>query len=526
MWVLLASPTINAPYLMAAIPVLAQVNCLKHLIICLMTISLNNLHASLSHKQNLHIPQLTLATDQHWAVIGGNGPGKSALAALFSGGLELCEGEINGLDGKVIHVVSFEEQQALIEREQERDESDILDIVWQGTPVIEILQEVSQDQVAIDKWVDLFNLNAVLHKGFRKLSTGETRKVILIRALLSQCDLLVLDEPFDGLDIQSQQHLKTLLDDLKNNGQHMLLILNRLEEVPQWVTHLGFLHNLQLTLQGEKESILQHETVKALMHFSNSAFALPPKDPCVAHLDLPTVQPLVNLIEGRVAYTDRLIFENLNWRIEQGEHWAVLGPNGCGKSTLLNLISGDHPQCYANNLRVFGIKRGSGESIWDIKQHIGIISASLQWQYKASTNVLSTVISGIFDTIGLYNKVDEHQKNIALQWLAQVGLEAKANLPLHQLSFGEQRLVLICRAMIKQPALLILDEPCQGLDEANRHLVLGFIELLAKQKGTALLYVTHHASDLIPCFNKRLVCTDVSEEKGSIWQTMDTQIAL
>ena len=491
-----------------------------------MTISLSELRAKLTHKQSLFIPEFTLEPHEHWAVLGGNGSGKSALAALFSGDLEIIEGSLKGLSQKTVHVVSFEEQQALIDREQERDESDILDVVWQGTPVIEILQEVSSDQKAINRWVDLFNLNAVLQKGFRKLSTGETRKVILIRALLSDCHLLVLDEPFDGLDIQSQQHLKALLNDLKDNGQQMLLILNRLDEVPQWVTHLGFLHNLQLTLQGEKDTILQQDSVKALMHFSNQSFSLPPKDPCVAHLELPDIQPLVNLIDGRVAYTDRLIFENLNWRIEQGEHWAVLGPNGCGKSTLLNLISGDHPQCYANNLKVFGIKRGSGESIWDIKQHIGIISASLQWQYKASTNVLSTVVSGLFDTIGLYNKVDEHQKNIALQWLAQVGLEKKANLPLHQLSFGEQRLVLICRAMIKQPALLILDEPCQGLDEANRHLVLGFIELLAKQKNTSLLYVTHHANDLVPCFHKRLICRDVSEDKGSIWQTIDTQKAL
>ena len=483
-----------------------------------MTISLTNLHATLHHKQTLHIPNLSLEDNQYWAVIGGNGSGKSALAALFSGNLAISQGEINDLENKTLHVVSFEEQQALIDREQERDESDILDIVWQGTPVIEMLQEVSRDNAAIDKWINLFNLNAVLHKGFRKLSTGETRKVILIRALLSECDLLVLDEPFDGLDIQSQQHLKKLLDDLQRAGQKMLLILNRLEEVPQWITHLGFLHNLQLSLQGPKDSILQHASVKALMHFSNQSFSLPAKDTSVAHLEMPASQPLVNLVDGRVSYTDRLIFENLNWRIEQGEHWAVLGPNGCGKSTLLNLISGDHPQCYANNLTVFGIKRGSGESIWDIKQHIGIISASLQWQYRANTNVLSTVVSGLFDTIGLYNKVDDLQKKLALEWLSQVGLEKKANLPLHQLSFGEQRLVLICRAMIKQPALLILDEPCQGLDESNRHLVLGFIELLAKQKNTCLLYVTHHASDLIPCFNKRLICTEVSEEHGSIWQ--------
>ncbi len=128
------------------------------------------------------------------------------------------------------------------------------------------------------------------------------------------------------------------------------------------------------------------------------------------------------------------------------------------------------------------------------------------------------MVSGLFDTIGLYNQVEEHQKNLAMDWLALVGLEGKANKPLHQLSYGEQRLVLICRAMIKQPALLILDEPCQGLDEVNRQMVLAFIELLSKQKQTCLLYVTHHQADLLPCFDKRLVCTEFNAQQGSQWQ--------
>ncbi len=480
--------------------------------------SFTDIQAELHKKQFLKVPALTLQDSEYWAIIGGNGSGKSALACLFNGTLGLQHGTIEGLAGRTIHVVSFEEQKALIEREKERDDGSILDVIWEGTLVSEMFSEVSDDTQTINKWVELFNLSAVLNKGFRKLSTGETRKVILIRALLTNCDLLVLDEPFDGLDASSQLHLKNLLDELHSAGQNILLILNRLDEVPSWVSHLGFIHNLTLELQGPIDEILQHDTVKALLHFSNQEFTLPKKDAATPHLSLPQDQPLVKINNGRVAYTDRLIFDNLNWTIGQGEHWVIQGPNGCGKSTLLNLISGDHPQCYANDLTVFGIKRGSGESIWDIKQHIGIISASLQWQYKGTVNVLSTVVSGLFDTIGLYSKVGDLQKALAQDWLAQVGLAHKANLPLQQLSFGEQRLVLICRAMIKQPALLILDEPCQGLDESNRHLVLGFIELLAQQQGTSLLYVTHHLADILPCFDKRLVCVKVDEESGSEWQ--------
>ncbi len=483
--------------------------------------SFTDVQAQLHKKQFLNIPSFTLKAGEYWAVIGGNGSGKSALACLFNESLNVQQGTIKGLAGQTIHVVSFEEQQALIEREKERDDGTILDVVWEGTPVKELFTEVCDNPTAIAKWVELFQLEKVLNRGFRKLSTGETRKVILIRALLSDCDLLVLDEPFDGLDANSQLHLKTILDDLQKSGQNMLLILNRLDEVPAWVSHLGFIHNLALELHGPIKEILQHDTVKAMLHFSNRPFTLPNKDPSSPNLELPKNQPLVQLINGRVAYTDRLIFDHVNWTIAQGDHWVVQGPNGCGKSTLLNLISGDHPQCYANNLTVFGIKRGSGESIWQIKQHIGIISAGLQWQYKGSVNVLSTVISGLFDTIGLYSKVSDSQKTLAMNWLEQVGLSDKANQPLQRLSFGEQRLVLICRAMIKQPALLILDEPCQGLDESNRHLVLGFISLLAQQKDTSLLYVTHHQADLLPCFDKHLVCTEVSEAKGSQWGIKD-----
>lgn len=481
-------------------------------------IEFNQVQAELAGGQALSIPQLKIDNQEYWAILGTNGSGKSALASLFSGGLKPIDGNLADLEALSVNVVSFEEQQALIDRERERDDSDILDIVTEGTLVIELLREVSQDESAIQIWVQKFRLEHVLHKGFRKLSTGETRKVILIRALLADADFIVFDEPFDGLDLHSQQTLREALEGLKSNGKNFILILNRLDEVPHWVTHLGFLHQFKLLAQGLKSDVLDQTVVKTLLYFNERDFVLPEPDSCSPKLELSDQQPLVQLNNGRVAYSDRLIFEGLTWTIQPGEHWAVLGPNGCGKSTLLNLISGDHPQCYANDLTVFGIKRGSGESIWEIKQHLGQISAALQWEYRASTNVISTVLSGLFDSIGLYNAVEDRQKKIALDWLDQIHLRDKANAPLHQLSYGEQRLVLIARAMIKQPALLILDEPCQGLDEANRQLVLGFIEKLAQQDQTTLLYVTHHTADLLDCFNKKLECINVGDEStGSVW---------
>lgn len=483
-------------------------------------LQLDNIIASLQPHLNLTVEKLHIESNQSWAFIGGNGSGKSAFSALLQNQLSITSGQYTQSTDLAFSAVSFEAQQALIDREQERDDSDITNEVWQGTPVIELLEEVSDDSDSIHAWCQQFSINHILNKGFRKLSTGESRKVILIRALLQTDTVLILDEPFDGLDANSQNVLKNILHQQYQQGRAIILILNRLDEVPDWVTHLGVLHNLNLIAQGTKETTLNNEIVKAFLTFNNKDLVLPEKDPCAPHLN-PDIQTLVTLNNGKVAYSDRLIFKDLNWQVKRGEHWAVLGPNGCGKSTLLNLISGDHPQCYANDLTVFGIKRGSGESIWDIKQHIGLISASLQWNYKTSTNVLTTVVSGLFDSIGLYNQIEEHQKNLAMDWLKQVHLQHKANEPLHKLSYGEQRLVLICRAMIKQPALLILDEPCQGLDEANRQLILSFIELLAQQQGTSLLYVTHHASDLLTCFKHRFICTEFSEDTGSVWQVQN-----
>jgi molybdate transport system ATP-binding protein len=483
-------------------------------------INFNEFTKEIFPHRHLIIEKLDINNGESWAFIGSNGSGKSSFSSLFDNSLATHQGQLLGLKNLSVGIVSFEEQQRLIERENERDDSDITNEVFEGTSVNELFLEISSDQSNINHWVSLFSIQHILDKGFRKLSTGESRKVILIRALLQPHDLLVFDEPFDGLDINSQKILKNTLDVLNQQGQTLVLIVNRLQEVPEWVSHLGFLQNCQLLAQGKKQKILDSETVKAYLTFDGASLTLPPKDPCTAHLSLGKDQPLVVLNNTRVAYSDRLIFQNLNWTIKQGEHWTVLGPNGCGKSTLLNLITGDHPQCYSNDLTVFGIKRGSGESIWDIKQHIGIISSALQWQYKATTNVISTVLSGLFDSIGLYNKVDQYQKNLAMEWLKQVGLEHHSNSPLHQLSYGEQRLVLICRAMIKQPALLILDEPCQGLDEPNRQLVLGFISLLAQQQATTLLYVTHHETDFLPCFDKSFKCTAISSDTGSQWQVL------
>ena len=185
-----------------------------------------------------------------------------------------------------------------------------------------------------------------------------------------------------------------------------------------------------------------------------------------------------------------------------GEVILLEGPLGAGKTCLLNLITGDHPQCYNNDIYVFGYERGSGESIWDIKQHIGYVSTSLQWEYRVSISLINVVLSGFYDSIGLYERASDSQKQIAYQWLMVLGLQDKQNQPFNQLSYGDQRLLLIARAMVKHPHMLILDEPCLGLDDVNRELVLALIEKICAGSETTVLYVNHHAKDKIAGIGK------------------------
>ncbi|BFM50670.1 molybdate ABC transporter ATP-binding protein ModF [Marinomonas sp. THO17] len=441
-----------------------------------------------------------LSSDQHWVITGANGSGKSALAALLAGMGEVKSGQLEGRPKRPA-LVSFEAQAELIARELKKDDADIMDVISEGTPVHEILFEDCQDETLAKELIDKFALNHLQDRAFRKLSTGETRKVLLIRALCSKPDLLILDEPFDGLDAATltllQAHLTSIVD-----STPMVLVLNRFDEMPDFITHVAYMskqdqHQGQLSLTLDRRDETALTELQQLIHLKTTELTIPPTDPS---LDIPALNPqdpLVRLKQVNIRYGDIGILENLNWIIEAGQHWQLSGPNGSGKTGLLSLITGDHPQCYVNDIFVFGFQRGNGESIWQIKQFIGYVSTALQWEYRVSTSCRNVIISGFYDSIGMYSKPSDKQKAIADQWLALMGMSDRGDHPFNKLSYGDQRLLLIARAMVKHPPLLILDEPCLGLDEMNRQLVLALIEKICASQHTTVLYVNHHAEDKI-----------------------------
>ena len=478
-------------------------------------IQLNQATISFDDRFTLSEIDWTITPEQHWMITGPNGAGKSALAAVLAGIGDIKSGSIQGRPNNV-GIVSFEAQAELIAQELKKDDADIMDVISLGTPVSEMIFEYCQNAELASELVEKFGLTSLLDRAFRKLSTGETRKVMLIRALANKPDLLILDEPFDGLDVDTlamlQAHLASIIDTVP-----MVMVLNRFDEMPDFITHVAYLDKKstdkdrsdsqhgdkktsdqgRLTLTVDRRDKAAFNELYQLLHLKTADLSVPEADPTHQLPALDPSQPLVKLNQATIQYGDTVIVDKLDWRIERGQHWQLSGPNGSGKTGVLSLITGDHPQCYTNDIFVFGFQRGNGESIWQIKQFIGYVSTKLQWEYRVSTSCKNVIISGFYDSIGMYTKATDSQKKMADQWLELLGMTGRADQPFNKLSYGDQRLLLIARAMVKHPPLLILDEPCLGLDDINRQLVLALIEKICQGSETTVLYVNHHAEDQI-----------------------------
>lgn len=471
------------------------------------SITIQHSSFKLSETQTLDIQQLNIHKGESWAFIGANGSGKSSLARVLSNELPPLSGVVKNTFNAPVRL-SFEQLQKIINEEWQRNNTDLLSDGEEDTgyTAAEIIQFNNKDNEYCLELAARFGISDLLSRRFKYLSTGETRKVLLCQTLMGHPDLLILDEPFDGLDVYSRSNLSELLYSLSEKGLTLVLVLNRFDELPDFIENMGVVADCKLTMSGDKESVLANTLISQLQHSEKiKQLSIPETEDPTTDEKLDDTTPRIILKNGVISYNDKPILHGLSWQVNPGEHWQIIGENGAGKSTLLSLITGDHPQGYSNDLTLFGRRRGSGETIWDIKRHIGYVSNSIHQEYRVATSVLNVIISGFHDSIGLYQTPSDRQIQLAYEWLALLGFPTQtAQQPFHSLSWGQQRLVLIARALVKHPAMLILDEPLQGLDGLNRLLVLRFIDVMLSQGSTQLLFVTHHQEDAPACITHRL----------------------
>lgn len=449
------------------------------------------------HK-DLYIDELETEPNEMWCIFGENNSGIDRLLDLLSGKLEDFSADILHLPEQS-DILSFQAQQDIYENELRNDDSDFLDKMDPGTLVCEFLPNY-QTHLPLLK---TFGMEHCLQLGYRQLSSGQSRKLLFLQKLTSGSTTLVFQSPYDGLDEQSCHELDLALQQLPSRNIQLILLVNSISDIPAWCTHLAFIRTGRMELSGEKGQV--QPLIKGPEESCQLAFSpITENHAATVTTEHSLCNELIYLEAGFAGYGDKKLFTGLDLTINAGDHTLITGPNGCGKSTLLGIITGDNPKCYANKLRIFGNYRGSGESIWEIKKHMGIVSPALHQDHRIPGSALHVVLSGLYDSIGLYAKASDTEIKEATRWLAWLSLAEKSSTPFRRLTFAEQRLVLIGRALIKRPKLLILDEPTQGLDDVNRNRLLDLLEEIADRKLSTILFVSHRKDEQRSIFSKQI----------------------
>ena len=453
-----------------------------------------------------------LEEGEHIAIVGRNGAGKSMFVDLLTGRHPAFPDMVRyGFDEPYdnLKYISFRDTYG-----GDNDRTYFLQQRWnqmeidEETPTVgqkleEAYQLAGEDtpaRRALQKHIyELFHLEGLLDKYIILLSSGELRKYKLAASLFTNPRVLIMDNPFIGLDAQTRDQLKDLMTMLaQEQGLQIILVLAKTDEIPAFITHIVEVKEMKVLAKTERG--VAHRGQSLCNPVANAPYSQQGQSPCA------TAAPneVIRFNKVTIRYGTRTILKDLDWTVRKGEHWSLSGQNGSGKSTLLSLVCADNPQSYACDISLFGHQRGSGESIWDIKKQIGYVSPEMHRSYKQNIPAIQIVASGLKDTVGLYVKPNEAEQAQCRKWLKIFGIGHLADRNFREISSGEQRLILVARAFVKEPSLLILDEPLHGLDDVNRRMVKDRVDEYCQDPEKTLIYVTHYQEELPQCIDHSL----------------------
>lgn len=349
-------------------------------------------------------------------------------------------------------------------------------VLFSKISINEILEE--EDRHGFTEVTKSFN------RSLKSMSSGEQKRVFFQYLLAQKFDFMILDNPFDNLDITTRESLKIMLYEAAEKTIFIQLVHRERDLLPFIENIITVENKHHFIRQPDKQAFFQQYHTTQDNHFSDE---IPPP----LRMYESVQDELIKFQNVRVSYHEKPILQDISWTIRKGEFWHLRGPNGSGKTTILSMITGDNPKGYGQNLTLFGIKKGSGESVWTIKENIGYVTPSMTDLFSTRHTLEQMLISGFHDSIGLYVYPTDSQVDTAKSWLKLIGMENLTNKLFCLLSAGQQRMALVVRAMIKHPPLLILDEPIAGLDDYHSLLVVSLINKIADESNTAILYVSH-----------------------------------
>lgn len=451
---------------------------------------------------------LCIEAGKSLAICGSNGAGKSLLVDVLTGAHPLLGDAItydfgglhNNQASDNIRLITFRdvyggnEPAYYQQRWNQADEQTF-------PTVAEVLNKASNNtDILCSELMNELGIDTLLSKPINQLSSGELRRMQLAKQLSAAPQLLIVDNPYIGLDVDARTMLTHVLERL-SHSLTLVLVVSRSEDIPPFVKQAVLVEGKRVSSILPTTTFAHYEVDCQRDAEHNELLFIPPVSESFEQAKSNSV---VDFRHINIIYGSRTILSNLSWQVKRGEHWALMGENGAGKSTLLSLVCADNPQAYACDIRLFGYKRGRGESIWDIKRHIGYVSPEIFSTYRKPLSVIEIVASGLRDTIGLYGKASLDDLNRCKMWLSAFNALHLAERNYLQLSSGEQRLVLLVRAFVKNPDLLILDEPFHGLDNANKHHAQKIIDLYMRNPRKTLIMVTHYTNELPTCIDHHL----------------------
>lgn len=465
---------------------------------------------------------LVINEGEQIAIVGENAAGKSRLVDIITSRYPLLLNEVHydfapsekKLVSENIKYITFRDSygdsDGAYYYQQRWNQHDI----DESTPTAgQLLQQTSElqhtDEALRNKLFEMFHLEPLLDKYIITLSSGELRKFQLTRTLLSGPRVLIMDNPFIGLDAGTRDQLTELLETLtRETDLLVILVLSKVNNLPNFITHVLPVQDIKLgekiTREAYLEELAKMKPATLSQEIKDWIINLPSKDITKESFYPQEGGEILQFNNVSIRYGERTILKELDWTVHEGERWALAGENGCGKSTLLSLVCADNPQSYACDIRLFGHQRGSGESIWEIKRHIGYVSPEMHRAYLKDLPAIDIVASGLSDSVGLYARPKPEQKAICMDWMKAFGIEELADKTFLKLSSGEQRLCLLARAFVKDPELLILDEPLHGLDLPNRAKVKEIITTFCQRPHKTMVMVTHYKEELPPCITNEL----------------------
>lgn len=415
---------------------------------------------------------------------GPNGSGKSTFAQIIEKGRNFRTNKILSPQGSypVVRYMEFNDVHSWsgsVGYYQQRYEAGMNDEV----PTVSEIMGQRVSSPLFKTLADKLGLHDAVGKKINYLSSGELRKLLIINALHDNPDLLILDNPYIGLDTSSHEALNEALQRLRDTGVSIMLLISDSKDAPSFADQFLYAHNLTISTNKPfvRHSLPRYEPFE----FDTST-----------SLNDDTGE-ILRMENCNVHYGKSRILDNLTWVVNSGERWSLSGPNGSGKSTLLSLIYADNPKSYSNDIWLFGKRRGTGESIWDIKRNIGYVSPEMQLYFHGSGTVEHIVANGLNDTVGMFVRPKARQLERAVLWLKHFNIGHLADRQFNTLSAGERQLVLVARSMIKEPRLLILDEPMHALDPGIRDRVgMTIRSFLQAHQDSAFIMVTHNPAEL------------------------------